>query len=215
MDTSELMQYSQFTTPAQMPNKQSGTDVDVGTGSVTDRKLSKWGNVEDFRGVDDGREVDRNINRINDSRNRDKDRDRDRNRGIVAGEVRAVDNDDSAELLSYFEGMYTTKNKRSSIGTSIDTSGPGPVVSRPLSILEESRITAEHSSLSQARVGRTVDSNTASGVTKPLREVIHTTSEYFTYVLFMFCCTILLITSMRKFTQPQHVDRSTGKRFRR
>ena len=185
MDTSELMQYSQFTTAAQMPNKRNGTDVDQGTGSVTDRKLSKWNNFEDFRGVDDGREVERNINRVNDSRNRDKDRDRDRGREIVAGEVREVDNDDSAELSSYFEGMYTTKSKRTSKGT--DTGTSGPVVSRPLSILEESRITAGHSSLSRARGGRTVDSETANGVTKPLREVIHTTSEYFAHVLFMFC----------------------------
>ena len=152
-----------------MPNKQNGTDVGQGTGLGTDRKSSKWGNYEDTRGVDDGREVDRNINRINDS-NRDMDRDRERNR--AGGEVRAMDEDDSAELLSYFEGMYTTKSRRTSTstGTGIDTSGP--VVSRPLSILEERRITGEHSLLSRAQGDSTVDSRTANRVTKPLREVI-------------------------------------------
>lgn len=170
VDTSELMQYSQFTT-AQMPNKQNGTDVGQGTGSGlgTDRKSSKWGNYEDSRGGEDGREVDRSIHRINDSK-RDKDSDRERDRAV--GEVRAMDEDDSAELLSYFEGMYTTKSRRTSTGTGTEIETSVPVVSRPLSILEERRITGDHSSLSRARGDSTVDSKTASGVTKPLREVI-------------------------------------------
>ena len=153
VDTSELMQYSQFTT-APMPGKQREINVDVGAGSGIGWKSSKWGNFEDLTGVVDSREIDSHTNR-NKERNRDKGRDRD-SAVLIA---RAMEGNDSAELTSYFEGLYTTKSKRVDSG--------GPVLTRPLKILQENSRAKEQFS----RGNNTGDRKVANGITVPLRAV--------------------------------------------
>ena len=147
MDTSELMQYSQFTT-APMPSKQNGINVEAGVGSGAGRESSKWGNFDDPRGVEDSREIDSNI-----TGNRNRDRD------SVPVETKAMDGDESAELISRFDGMYTTKSKRVDSG--------GPVVTRPLKILQENCRAEEPS----PRGNSAGDRKVANGIRVPLREV--------------------------------------------
>lgn len=144
-----------------MSNKESVVDLGsgAGAGAGTGWKSSKWGQSDDPRGVEESRDLykNRNSNR-NSQKDKDRDRNRDRDRGVV--EVRAEDVDDSAELASYFEGMNKSKNKR--------VEGGGPVMIRPVSIIEDAR--GAEGELSMG--GSAGDRRSAYGMRLPLREVM-------------------------------------------
>lgn len=163
VDTSELLQYSQFTT-AQMSYKQSGIDgglgvgAGVGAGAGVGWKSSKWGQSDDPR---DSRELDNNRNSIRNSQ-KDKHRNSDRDRDRVVVEVRTEDVDDSAELTSYFEGMNTSKSKRVESG--------GPVMTRPVRVTEDAR--GGEGGPSRGGNAREGDRKETYGMQVPLREVM-------------------------------------------
>ena len=136
---------------------ESGSGAAAGVGW----KSSKWGQSDDPRGVEDSRELANNSNSDRNSqkdKHRNSDRDRDRDRVVV--EVRTEYVDDSAELVSYFEGMNTSKSKRVESG--------GPVMTRPARVSEDAR----NAEGGPSRGGSAGDRNVAYGMRVPLREVM-------------------------------------------
>jgi hypothetical protein len=144
-----------------MSSKQSGLDLGSGTGVgvAVGWKSSKWG-PDDHRGVEDSRELDYSSN-SNSNSNSQKDKRRNSDRDRVVIEARTEDVDDSAEIVSYFEGLNTSKSKRVESG--------GPVMTRPVRVSEDAR--GAEGGPSRGGSAREGDRKGAYGMRMPLREV--------------------------------------------